>query len=233
MTQLLLLSVLLSANIRDIRFESVGNAVIVSIIADAPIAKFDQALLTKPPRIIINLPGLRYIAPSETLNVGIGPVVRIIGYLKQDKPPSSRVIIELTKAVEYRIERKESNTVLRVTVGQMDTSLIDTSGLIYYPRRSPYFYTSRYKRDPFAKPKIKAPPDTLLDVNGARLVGIVETPGGRVAVVKAANGRGFVLHTRDLVKNGIVSEIGKDYVIFTISDYGFTRTVVLKLREEE
>ncbi len=233
MTGLLIL-VVFSASIKEIRTQQVGaRAVRLSIVADAPFDKFDHILLTRPPRIVVSVPGMDYAMPSDTVKIGKGPVDKVVGFLKSRKPLESRIVIYLKEAVQYKASLSPDKSELIFLIGEVDTATLETRGLLYFPRRAPFLYSARYKRDPFSMPSLKSYSDTLLEVNGAKLVGIMETPTGRVAVVKAYNGRGFVLHERDIVKNGIVSEIGKDYVIFTISDYGFTRTVVLKLREEE
>jgi hypothetical protein len=167
------------------------------------------------------------------VNVGKYPVDKVVGFLKSRHPLETRIIIYLKRTLPYKSGLSPDRSELVFLIGRVDTASISAKGLLYYPRKAPYLYSTRYKRDPFSMPNLRSVTDTLLEVNGARLVGILETPAGRVAVVRAYNGRGFVLHERDIVKNGIVSEIGKDYVIFTISDYGFTRTVVLRLKEEE
>ncbi len=224
----------ISASVKEIRTQEIGaRAVQLSIVADAPIDKFDHILLARPPRIVLSIPGLNYALPSDTVMVGKGPVDKVVGFLKSRKPLETRIIVYLKKPVQYKVTLSADKTIMTLLIGEVDTAIVGSRGLKYYPRSEPYMYSTRYKRDPFSKPSLKSLTDTLLEVNGAKLVGILETPTGRVAVVRAYNGRGFVLHERDIVKNGIVSEIGKDYVIFTISDYGFTRTVVLKLKEEE
>ena len=231
----LLVMFLVSASIKEIRTQQVGKeAVEISIVADAPIDNFDHVLLMRPSlRIVISIPGLSYDLPSDTVNVGKGPVDKVVGFIKSRRPLESRIVIYLRKSVQYRATLSADKSELILFIGEVDTTSISTEGLLYYPRRAPFLYSARYKRDPFSMPSLKSISDTLLEVNGAKLVGVLETPTGRVAVVRAYNGRGFVLHEHDIVKNGIVSEIGKDYVIFTISDYGFTRTVVLRLKEEE
>lgn len=103
--------------------------------------------------------------------------------------------------------------------------------------RPKVIYNSRGTRDPFA-PLLETgkgerafgeiPVPSLEDL---KLVGILQDEGGgRVALLEDSEGNGFMLRTGDKIKNGWVSMITEDKVFFQVTEFGWSRTVSMKLQ---
>lgn len=119
------------------------------------------------------------------------------------------------------------------------------------PAATVYAYNAEGKLDPFrpfgvgpAKKKPAAQhqgsPLSQMDVGSFKLVGVADSPGGRMALVQDGSGRGYVLSTGMTVgvSGGVVKEISLDGVSVEerVRDYAGrlrTKTIVLKLAQEE
>ena len=107
-----------------------------------------------------------------------------------------------------------------------------------FPKRLVIKYKARNHRDPFA---------TLIDdtrtydnpieqrvpnVEGLRLVGIIESQGGaNQALFEDNTGYSYILKSGDKVKRGYVLRVEADRVYFQIFEYGWSRTVALEIEE--
>jgi hypothetical protein len=105
------------------------------------------------------------------------------------------------------------------------------------PQREAVEYVAATDRDPFK---------SLIGQNGAQisanklpaienltLVGILEDNGGNQALFEDAEGNGYILHPNDIVRNGILMSVQKEKAVFSITEYGWTRTVTLNLKLPE
>lgn len=100
-------------------------------------------------------------------------------------------------------------------------------------RANEYFYQSYGKNDPFAKLvdgdfEQKGAAE-LVDVNSARLVGVMWGQDDRFALVEDGDGFGYILRVGDQVRNGRVVSIRKGSLTAQVTLYGITSNVVLKL----
>ncbi len=94
-------------------------------------------------------------------------------------------------------------------------------------------YDPKGRRDPFAS--LSAIEGARgLTVASVRLVGIVDGRQGRMALVEAPDGLGYILRTGDQIGDGRVVEIGRDNVTFAIAMRpGLPSTrLVLRLRTD-
>jgi hypothetical protein len=73
----------------------------------------------------------------------------------------------------------------------------------------------------------------IADLNAATLVGIVKGAADRFAMVEDGAGNGFILRVGDKVRNGRVTAITDNSVVGSISLYGMTSRVVLRLENKE
>ncbi len=105
-----------------------------------------------------------------------------------------------------------------------------------FPKRLVIKYNSKGHRDPFA---------TLIDdtrtynvpiekrvpnVEGLKLVGVIESEGTtNRALFEDKEGYSFMLNTGDKVKNGYVLRVESDRVYFQVFEYGWSRTIALKM----
>jgi hypothetical protein len=104
-------------------------------------------------------------------------------------------------------------------------------------RRNEFFYQSYGKQDPF-KPLISGDYQPvagaeLVDLNSAKLVGVIWGAEDRFALVEDGEGYGYILRVGDRVRNGRISVIAPNLIKGRITLYGISNTVVLKLEKTE
>ncbi|RKZ18882.1 hypothetical protein DRQ16_01200 [bacterium] len=95
-------------------------------------------------------------------------------------------------------------------------------------------YNSYGKRDPF-EPLIKPGKEevqTGLNLEGAKLIGILWGSKGYLALVKDRGGKGYVLREGDKIQGGWVSRITSNSVTFVVVQFGIRSEVTLKLKEK-
>ncbi len=229
--------------------------------ASAP-SNIHDFMLKNPARIVIDAEGVKYALGSNIFPINQGAVLRVRGSQFKREPMVARVVVDLKKVVKYEVIRGENSVKIKVftqpvKVGYKKTVKGIVSGNQGRKRvkesvpagsnriaaRSPqsvislgsrFFYNSRGRRDPFKPIEESATQqDTLLDIAKAKLIGVIQDSSGYVALVEDKDGNGFILRRGDRIKRGRVVRVTKDMAVFAISDFGFTRTVILKLEKEE
>ena len=102
-------------------------------------------------------------------------------------------------------------------------------------RTNDYFYQSWGRPDLFAalvsgefEPGEAA---DLVDVNNAKLVGVMWGPTDRFALVEDGSGNGYILRVGDRVSNGRVIAVQKKSLVASVSLYGITNRVILRLAD--
>ena len=100
-------------------------------------------------------------------------------------------------------------------------------------RTNDYFYQSWGRPDLFAalvsgefEPGEAA---DLVDVNNAKLVGVMWGPTDQFALVEDGSGNGYILRVGDRVQNGRVVAVQKSSLVASVSLYGITNRVILRL----
>jgi hypothetical protein len=100
-------------------------------------------------------------------------------------------------------------------------------------RTNDYFYQSWGRPDLFSalvsgefEPGEAA---ELVDVNNAKLVGVMWGPTDRFALVEDGSGNGYILRVGDRVSNGRVVAVQKNSLVASVSLYGITNRVILRL----
>lgn len=100
-------------------------------------------------------------------------------------------------------------------------------------RQNEYFYQSYGKEDPFTVLVSGSYEQTeaadQVDVNSAKLVGVMWGQDDRFALVEDGDGFGYILRVGDPVRNGRVVSIRKSALTAQVTLYGITSNVVLKL----
>ena len=98
-----------------------------------------------------------------------------------------------------------------------------------------FFYSDQGKRDPFTpliRKSFKEQRKRLINIENIYMIGTIQTnKGGIIALVKEKGGKGHILKTGDPVAEGEVEEIGPDYIIFILTQYGLETRRTLRLRE--
>lgn len=104
-----------------------------------------------------------------------------------------------------------------------------------FPKRKIIEYSSWGTRDPFAQLVDRGhghEPGEIPDVETLRLVGVLRGDEGSSALLEDAEGYGYILKDGDPVRNGYVVQIGEKKIIFQIKEYGWSRTVALKIETD-
>ena len=218
--------------------------------------------LSSPPRIVLDFENTRYMLTRRMYAVNAGNVLRIRGSQFKNNPAVARLVIDLTKKAHYSLV-KGANTISIVVSGRAQTkgNIVTAKPKKYAVKKATvkpatstgsapepskivqvkdimagkkYFYKALGKRDPF-KPITEAEisADTLLDMAKAKLIGTIEDSTGYVALVEDKEEKGFILRPGDRIKNGRVISVRKNLAIFAVSDFGFTRTIILKIEKEK
>jgi len=104
-------------------------------------------------------------------------------------------------------------------------------------RTNEFFYQSYGKPDPFRtlvdgdyEPSSGG---ELVDVNSAKLVGVMWGDDDQFALVEDGDGFGYILRVGDRVLNGRVVSIHQNRLTARLTLYGISNTVVLKLEKSE
>ena len=104
-------------------------------------------------------------------------------------------------------------------------------------RANEFFYQSYGKADPFgvlvAGDFEKSTANELVDMNSARLVGVMWGQDDKFALVEDGEGFGYILRVGDRVRHGRVVSIRKNSLTARVTLYGITNKVVLKLENTE
>jgi len=102
-------------------------------------------------------------------------------------------------------------------------------------RTNDYFYQSWGRPDLFAalvSGEFEAGEAAeLVDVNNAKLVGVMWGPTDRFALVEDGSGNGYILRVGDRVSNGRVVAVQKKSLVASVSLYGITNRVILRLND--
>ena len=107
-----------------------------------------------------------------------------------------------------------------------------------FPKRLVIKYRPGSRRDPFetlineAKRYDNPIEQRVPNVEGLRLVGVIESrAGANRALFEDGDGYGYILKSGDKVRNGYVLRVESDRVFFQIFEYGWSRTVALKIEQ--
>lgn len=106
-----------------------------------------------------------------------------------------------------------------------------------FPKRKVIEYQSWGRRDPFTqlvdRSRAGYMPGEVPNVETLRLVGVLKARDGSSALLEDYEGYGYILKDGDQVKNGYVVQIGQDKIIFQIKEYGWSRTIALRLETKK
>jgi len=73
----------------------------------------------------------------------------------------------------------------------------------------------------------------IVDMNVARLVGIVKGATDRFAMLEDGSGNGFIVRVGDKVRNGRITAVTDNSCVASVTLYGMTTRVVLRLENRE
>ncbi len=111
--------------------------------------------------------------------------------------------------------------------------------VVEFPKRLTIKYGAGRDRDPFetlindSKTYDGPVHERVPNVEALRLVGVIESPDpGNRALFQDKDGYGYILKSGDKVERGVVLRVEADRVYFQIFEYGWSRTVALRLDSE-
>ncbi len=132
----------------------------------------------------------------------------------------------------------DSNSTARFRRHPLSAAKIKGTLIAQFPQRLVIKYQSNGSRDPFAtliddsKTYNSPTQQSIPNVDGLRLVGVIvaRQNGNRALFIDKA-GYSYMLQSGDKVRNGYVLRIESDRAYFQIFEYGWSRTVALKIDE--
>lgn len=137
---------------------------------------------------------------------------------KSEKPASKSKSVSTS-----RFRRSASNKIKGTLVAEFPKRLVVKYNATHY--RDPFktlIDASRTQNDPVEQ--------RIANVEGLKLVGIIESDGAtNRALFEDKEGYGYMLKSGDKVRNGYVLRVETDRVYFQIFEYGWSRTVALKM----
>ncbi len=132
----------------------------------------------------------------------------------------------------------DSNSTSRFRRHPLSAAKIKGTLIAQFPQRLVIKYEANGSRDPFAtliddsKTYNSPTQQSIPNVDGLRLVGVIvaRQNGNRALFIDKA-GYSYMLQSGDKVRNGYVLRIESDRAYFQIFEYGWSRTVALKIDE--
>jgi hypothetical protein len=164
----------------------------------------------------------------------------LAGNMAAEKPKAVSKPVAQKKAdtkakpvAQQKTDTKRSTSRFRRTPSQMK---IKGTMVAEFPKRLVIKYKANKHRDPFetlinpAKSHNSPIEKRVPNVEGIRLVGILESDGAtNRALFEDTEGYGYILKSGDKVRNGYVLRVENDRVYFQIFEYGWSRTVAMKI----
>ncbi len=118
---------------------------------------------------------------------------------------------------------------------------LKASQVVEFPKRMVIQYKKTNPRDPFetlialndGDKKRNIDLNQIPNIETLHLVGVLESVlGTDAALLEDRDGIGYILRTGDRVKNGYVAQIDDNSVYFQINEYGWSRTVIKHMKNE-
>ncbi|MCD6161882.1 MAG: AMIN domain-containing protein [candidate division Zixibacteria bacterium] len=142
-------------------------------------------------------------------------------------------------AIAQAVKKTPSNkTAAKPAKAKKKTSQKRKSGIKIesFPKRKLVKYKVGSHRDPF-KPLVGNRGSLIAGdmpaIENLSLVGVFDEEAGEKALFEDTEGNGFLFKPGDRVQNGYLVSVRKNKAIFQVTEYGWTRTVALKLQMTE
>ncbi len=214
-------------NITKIEFSKTGKISEVLIIADNLITRYSDQYNKEKNLLTIDIDSAFYKVSLKEIKLKDENLRRVSGAQFKVSPiPVARINLYFKNKIDYALLPKGDTLAVIIEKAKEEISIEPLFG-------SFFFYNSHGKRDPFEPLLTEEEVDTLLNVGSAILVGIIQNGDSSIALLKDVNGTGFVLKKGDPVRGGRVLDIRDNEVVFLLSDYGFSRKVILRLEKNK
>lgn len=172
------------------------------------------------------------VEPKKTVTAATPPAEKQTPAVKEVAPKPA------TPAVVAQNDSEEEKRTSRFRRSPTRPSKLQGTMVAEFPKRLVIKYKARNHRDPFAtliddtKTYDNPIEQRVPNVEGLRLVGIIEAQGGaNQALFEDNTGYSYILKSGDKVKKGYVLRVETDRVYFQIFEYGWSRTVALEIEE--
>jgi len=166
-------------------------------------------------------------APPAKTKTGVKPT--------SDKNKAESKSVDKPKVKE---QKSKSSTTSRFRRSPTSPTKIKGTLVAEFPKRLVIKYKARSYRDPFEtlindNRSYQGPVEQRMpNVEGLKLVGIIESTGGsNRALFEDKESYSYILKSGDKVKKGYVLRVESDRVYFQIFEYGWSRTIALKIEE--
>lgn len=212
---------------------------------------------TKPPTKATSKTVAKVNRPRDKSEGNVMPPARSENTVKVSKKATgksdSKTVAKIDKSDKNKKPTAKSDTKTIAKVNKAGTDKKSTSRfrrnpavskkikgtmVAEFPKRLVVKYKTRHYRDPFAtlinEAQVSSNPieQKVPNVEGLRLVGILESDGGKSsALLEDASGYGYILRNGDRVRKGYVLRIESDRVYFQIFEYGWSRTLALHIED--
>jgi len=160
---------------------------------------------------------------------------------KPELPAPSPVAEEKDKELAETSPEPEKVDISRYRRARAKEAEMKASQVVEFPKRMVIKYKRTNPRDPFETlialnandKKRNIDLNRIPHIESLHLVGVLESVLGKdAALLEDRDGIGYILRTGDRVKNGYVAQIDDSAVYFQINEYGWSRTVVKHMEEE-
>jgi AMIN domain len=103
------------AQITALTINLVQNKIEVRIQADRELA-IRSTILTNPDRIVLDIAGARFKIDKPEIPAGAGPLKSVRIALFAEKPPTTRIVVETSAPLEYRVRPETNSAVLEISL---------------------------------------------------------------------------------------------------------------------
>ena len=166
----------LANELEEVSAETVGDGVAVHLLADGNIQATDF-LLANPPRLVIDLPGVKNSVRRRVLPVAGGLVTRVrVSQFRSAPDPVTRIVLDLAQPVSYTV--RPDGERLAILVGASATPMAATTPPVAAPQpvavaEAP---TARPAETAAAKPVEPKPAPSRTEITTAETL-VTEPPG--------------------------------------------------------
>jgi len=212
--------------------------------APQPVKKSQPEPKAEQPKIAkANKPAVSKPLVAVTTPVRPAPAKSVEKVAATPTPARPTPLLTPTAPETAQVEKKETKakqerSTARFRRDPSVTKKMKGTMVAEFPSRLVIKYKSPTRRDPFstlineAHSRGGALEDRIPNVDGLRLVGIIESESGRnSALFQDTEGYSYILEAGDKVRRGYVLRVESDRVYFQIFEYGWSRTLALNLEE--
>ncbi len=157
--------------------------------------------------------------------------------LKKEDKVEKKEVPQSEEKLQLKENKSQSTSTSRFRRSPTRPTKIKGTLVAEFPQRLVVKYKANAYRDPFetlineSRTYDSPIQQRLANVEGLKLVGVIESGAGNRALFEDNEGYSYILQSGDKVKKGYVLRVENDRVYFQIFEYGWSRTVALEIEE--